>query len=75
MKYIELSKGKQAIIDDEDYERVSQYKWHALHKWFASDRSKTYSAVRTTKEHYNLSMHRFVLNVPNSFLIPLASTK
>ena len=29
MKEIALTKGKTAFVDDEDYERVSQYKWSA----------------------------------------------
>ncbi len=29
-KSIPLSKGQFALIDDEDYERVSQFKWHAI---------------------------------------------
>ena len=28
MKKIKLSRGKSAIIDDEDFERVSQFKWY-----------------------------------------------
>jgi len=28
MKLIPLSKGKHAIVDDEDFDRISQFKWH-----------------------------------------------
>jgi len=27
-KTIKLSQGREAIVDDDDYERLSQYKWH-----------------------------------------------
>jgi len=39
---IPLSQGKVAIVDDEDYELVSRYKWHALYKhgrWEVHDTS------------------------------------
>jgi hypothetical protein len=29
MKEIPLTQGKAAIVDDEDYGWLSQYKWHA----------------------------------------------
>ena len=64
MQYIELTKGKRAIVDDEDYNRVNQYKWHVIYKRFALNKHITFFATRTTKEHYNLSMHRFILNIP-----------
>ena len=30
MKEIPLSQGKIALVDDEDYADLSQFKWHAL---------------------------------------------
>jgi hypothetical protein len=31
MKQITLTKGQFAIVDDEDYEWLSQWKWHVAH--------------------------------------------
>lgn len=28
MQYVDLTKGKKALVDDEDYDIVSKYKWH-----------------------------------------------
>lgn len=46
MKVIPLTQGKFAIVDDEDYEFVSRYKWHANKNgnvWYArrTDRGRT----------------------------------
>jgi hypothetical protein len=38
MKEIPLTQGKVALVDDEDFEMLSQFKWHALFgkgKWYA----------------------------------------
>lgn len=30
MRYIELTKGHRAIVDDEDFEKLSERKWHSM---------------------------------------------
>lgn len=52
MKKIPLTKGKFAIIDDEDYSLVSKYKWYYSHGY----------AVYKNKNI--LFMHRLILNTP-----------
>ena len=56
MKYIPLTQGKQAIVDDEDFERVNQWKW-CFHK---GNNEKNAYAFRFN----SIRMHRFILNVP-----------
>lgn len=44
MKIIELTRGKIALIDDEDFDLVSSHKWCAVHtsakRWYATRREK-----------------------------------
>lgn len=60
MKEIPLSKGYVAIVDDEDYERVSKYKWCAV-------KTKNFVyAVRSYERHKLIYMHRFILNISDN---------
>lgn len=63
MKEIPLTKGKVALVDDEDYERVNQYKWYAQ----TDKKSRTSYALRRerNKEQTIQRMHRFIMNAPD----------
>jgi len=54
MKYITLSQGKRAIVDDEDYEWLNQWKWYADNV----RGGRTYAANKNRKKMY---MHRLIL--------------
>lgn len=58
MKHIELSQGKYAIIDNEDFEWLSQWKWYFIPQGYAfrSQSGKT------------IYMHRKILNTPKEKL-------
>ena len=61
-KSIPLSQGKCAIVDDEDYEYLNQWKWHIL-----KSRNLNYAA-RNIGKYPNRSrvlMHREILNSPD----------
>lgn len=58
-KEIPLTQGKVALVDDEDYERLNQF------KWFASKNGKTYYAIRKSK----ILMHRTIITPPSGFEI------
>lgn len=62
MTEIKLTQGKIAIIDAEDFERVSQFKWLAHTK----NKGKTYYVERNVRISKNkaetVSMARFILN-------------
>ena len=57
MKEIKLTRGKLALVDDGDYERVSSFKWYAL------SGKHTFYAARTGRlgESHTHLMHRDIL--------------
>ena len=57
MKEIQLTQGMVALVDDEDYERLSQYKWSAVKQ------GGTYYAIRSSKDRVTIRMHREVLGL------------
>lgn len=59
-KTIQLTKGKVAIVDDADYEWLSQWKWCTV--W---DGKRWYAARRVWKQTKAIYMHRAILNAPN----------
>ncbi len=63
MKEIPLSRGQVALVDDEDFEELSKFKWFAY--W--SEPSRTYYAVRNTPRGSGLTtqirMHRQITGV------------
>ena len=67
-KLIPLTQGKFAIVDDEDFEWLMQWKWQALPK-----PNGRFYAIRTvynpaTKKYTSVSMHRLVNNTPKGVL-------
>ena len=66
VKRIPLTQGKYAIVDDEDYEQVNQYKWLAQRKgpnWYASRQTGGRLNQRT------IYLHRFILYAPSGVLV------
>ena len=60
MKKIPLNHGRFAIVDDKDYERLSQ------HKWFSYKARYTFYAMRWEKVNgvrTDIQMHREILNL------------
>lgn len=60
MKYIPLSQNRQTMVDDEDYEELSKFKWHTANGY----------VVRhvTTKPDVREYMHRRVNNTPKGLV-------
>jgi hypothetical protein len=63
MKEIPLTKGKVALVDDEDYEQVNAFKWHAKlaqnnGRWYA-ERGIYLPNGKQSRQ----SMHRFIMGL------------
>lgn len=56
-RYIQLTQGYQAIVDDEDHEELSKFKWH-YHLGYAI------RTVYTGGKYIKIRMHRVVMNCP-----------
>lgn len=61
MKELKLTKGKYALVDDEDFEKLNNYSWHILRNGYAMARIKG-----TNKK---ILLHRLILNAPNGRMI------
>lgn len=61
MKTINLTQDKTAIVDDEDFETVSCYKWFYHHNGYAV--RNDYSSGK----HKTVHMHRVINNTPDGF--------
>lgn len=71
MKTIPLTQGYSAIVDDDDFDRVSQFKWVA---WVKKREGKTeVYAIRTFrrphKQQRTVQLHRFVMDVWDGRLV------
>lgn len=58
MAYIELTKDKKALIDDDCFELLSQYKWY----YAATAGGYAYTTVGGRKNKKNIAMHRLISN-------------
>jgi hypothetical protein len=59
-KFIHLTQGLQTVIDDEDYEKVRQFRWYA-----ARASKNTFRAISDGPGKSTL-LHRFILDAPRN---------
>lgn len=59
MKYIPLGQGRNAMVDDEDYEWLSRYQWYA---YYDPVRKATYAAT-TTPAGRRVFMHDAIMGL------------
>ncbi len=63
-KYIPLTQGRIALVDSEDYEYLSQWKWHAIkqgNSYYACRAEQYYENGKRKTKHY--SMHREIMGL------------
>ena len=65
MRTVTLTRGKTALVDDEDYELVSGIPWSATN----NGRGDRWYAVHRSQRFGNLRMHRLILNAPDHLQI------
>jgi len=64
MKIINLSQGKQTLVDDADFDYLVQWKWHAIHY---KDTGLWY--VSRVLKHKVTAMHRLIMNCPTGMQV------
>ncbi len=69
MKEIQLTKGKLALIDDDDFERVNQWKWTWMPGKNSGKNSLGYAFrnMRIEGKQTCILLHRFIMNAPKDF--------
>ncbi len=66
VKKVPLTKGQFALVDDEDFERINQF------KWFAKEDGKTFYAKRHVRKNghkIGLSMANVIMGVPHGVIV------
>lgn len=63
MKYINLTRGQQALVDDEDFEYLSQWKWHCTSNKYVARRLPSKGDIQGKI----VLMHRSVNKTPDGY--------
>lgn len=64
MKTIQLTQNKVALIDDEDFEKLNQYRWFAASRgglWYAA---RNILNLNPPPKYKSIYMHRNIIDIP-----------
>ncbi len=66
VKHIPLTQGKFAIVDDEDYDYLMQWKWFAAKdkNTYYAKRNQVVAEIKFGEKRTTLSMHRIIMKTP-----------
>lgn len=64
MMQIPLTQGLFALVDDSDYEELSEHLWYAHYQPRCAD-DETYYAMRESAKDTTIYMHRVILDAPS----------
>lgn len=67
-KSIPLSKGRFALVDDDDYERLAKWTWHSAASYGHAVRRKVVSELAPGEKKGAVWMHREVMNTPDGMI-------
>ena len=66
MERIPLTQGLFALVDDEDYEALSKYKWHIMRTSYT-----VYAVRRGSPVKKHIKMHEHLIEIPDACEAPL----
>jgi hypothetical protein len=62
-RQIPLAKGRSALVDDDDFARVSEYQWHITSSGYVA------GMIIIDGAHKLVYLHRFLLNAPSGQVV------
>jgi hypothetical protein len=62
MKFIKLTQGKRAIVDDKHFKRLNKFKWYA---WKSRN---TWYAIRNKDKQSDIRMHNEIIKIPKGMV-------
>jgi hypothetical protein len=68
VKYIELTKGYRAIVDDEDFEYLNSFHWVLSGNGYAIRREYIKGSGKKNQKNRTIRMHKVVNKTPTGFI-------